>query len=339
MSLEMIGITVLWFFLYAYLILGSIDFGAGFFSFYGKITGKGDTVNAVINRYLSPVWEVTNVFLVFFFVGIVGFFPDTAYYYGTALLVPGSIALILLAIRGAFYAFNHYGTKTHLFYVFLYGMTGLLIPASLATVLTISEGHFVAQQGDRVILLMDRLIKSPYSWCVVFLALTSILFISASFLTYYARKAEDVEAEKLLRKWALFWSLPTIVASFLVFVTLRMHNPEHFARMLQMSWMFLLSLACFLVAVLLIFRKRRYGFAFVFVMLQFFSAFFGYGRSHLPYLLYPYVSIHTAVTNPASGRALIWAFIAGLCLLVPSLILLWRLFIFNAKYVKGLAKE
>jgi cytochrome d ubiquinol oxidase subunit II len=44
---------------------------------------------------LSPVWGVTNVFLVFF-VGIVGFFPDTAYYYGTAMLIPGSIALILL---------------------------------------------------------------------------------------------------------------------------------------------------------------------------------------------------------------------------------------------------
>ena len=40
----------------------------------------------MIQRYLSPVWEVTNVFLVFFFVGIVGFFPKTAYYYGTTLL-------------------------------------------------------------------------------------------------------------------------------------------------------------------------------------------------------------------------------------------------------------
>lgn len=334
MSIELLGITVLWFFLYGYLIVASIDFGAGFFSFYGKLTGKGEIINAVINRYLSPVWEVTNVFLVFFFVGIVGFYPATAFYYGSALLVPGSIALVLLAIRGSFYAFHHYG-KTRTFYQFLYGMTGLLIPASLSTVLTISEGHFIEQQGDQTVFLMDKLFRSPYSWSVVFLAIVSVLFISSSFLTYYARKAEDEEAEKLLRTWALFWSLPTILASFLVFVSLRQHNPDHFNTMMDQSWFFVLSMAFFLAALWMILKQKFYGTAFVFVMLQFFSAFFGYGKSHLPYLLYPYISIHTGVTNIVMGKTLVIAFIAGLCLLVPSLILLMKLFLFNAKYVKG----
>ncbi len=32
MSYELIGITVLWLFLYGYLIVASIDFGAGFFA-------------------------------------------------------------------------------------------------------------------------------------------------------------------------------------------------------------------------------------------------------------------------------------------------------------------
>ncbi|WP_018132595.1 cytochrome d ubiquinol oxidase subunit II [Effusibacillus pohliae] len=335
MSIELVGITVLWIFLYGYLIVASIDFGAGFFSYYGRITGKGEIINAVINRYLSPVWEVTNVFLIFFIVGMVGFFPDTAYYYGTALLVPGSIALILLAIRGSFYAFHQYGQKKSHVSHFLYGATGLLIPASLATILTISEGGFIVKQGDQVHLLMDRLFASPYSWSVVFLALVSVLFISASFLTYYAHKAEDREAEELLRIWALFWSFPTIFASFLVFVSLRNHNLDHFNAMLDHSWLFTLSLACFLLAVGLILRRKSYGLAFVLVMLQFASAFFGYGKSHLPYLLYPYVTIHSGVTNPVMGKALIWSFIGGLCLLVPSLYLLLRLFLFDAKYVKG----
>lgn len=78
MNLEIIGITVLWTFLYGYLIVASIDFGAGFFAFYGKITRQDHVMNDLISRYLSPVWEVTNVFFVFFFVGMVGFFPATA---------------------------------------------------------------------------------------------------------------------------------------------------------------------------------------------------------------------------------------------------------------------
>lgn len=63
MSLEQLGITVLWIFLYGYLIVASIDFGAGFYAYYGKVIGIDTIIAPVISRYLSPVWEVTNVFL------------------------------------------------------------------------------------------------------------------------------------------------------------------------------------------------------------------------------------------------------------------------------------
>jgi cytochrome bd ubiquinol oxidase subunit II len=334
-EIQLVGITVLWLFLYGYLIVASIDFGAGFFAYYGKLTKQDHLINHLISRYLSPVWEVTNVFFVFFFVGLVGFFPDTAYYYGTALLIPGSIALILLTIRGSFYAFSNYGSKENKVYLFLYGASGLLIPASLSTVLTISEGGFIEKRGDEIVFLADHLLTSPYSWSVVFLAIVSVLFISASFLTYYADRADDKPALEIVRKFALFWSPPTIIASLLVFIALREHNVAHFEKMLNYWWMFGFSLICFLVASALICFRKRYGTAFIFVMLQFFFAFFGYGVSHLPYILDPYVTIYSAYTNEKMGITLVVAFIAGLCLLIPSLILLMKLFLFDADYVKG----
>ncbi|MCZ8513402.1 cytochrome d ubiquinol oxidase subunit II [Paenibacillus filicis] len=335
MSIELIGITVLWIFLYGYLIVASIDFGAGFFSYYSDLTGNRNVVHAIINRYLSPVWEVTNVFLIFFMVGMVGFFPDTAYYLGTALLIPGSIAIVLLAIRGSYYAFNTYGARDSRIYKLLYGGSGLFIPASLSIVLTMSEGGFIAETNGRVELLYHKLLTSPYAWSVVLLALVSVLFISAAFLTYYASKAGDRPAMELLRTYAIGWSAPTILCSLLVFFSIHMHNPEHFDRMLSLSWMFVLSFLCFLIATWLIWRRKWLGWSFVFVMLQFAFAFFGYGASHLPYIVYPLVSIHESITNPAMGIALIIAFIAGLCLLIPSLLLLMRLFLFDAAYVEG----
>lgn len=335
MSLEILGITVLWTFLYGYLIVASVDFGAGFFAYYGKVTKKDHVINHIITRYLSPVWEVTNVFFVFFFVGLVGFFPDTAYYYGTALLIPGSVALILLAIRGSFYAFGNYGSKDSRIYLFLYGATGLLIPAALSTALTISEGGFIEKRGETVQLLTSKLFSSPYSWAVVLLAIVSVLFISASFLTFYAGRARDLGAMELLRKFALFWSLPTILASFLVFISLKMHNPRHFENALEIWWVFGLSFICFLAAVLLIWKRKFLGWSFILVMLQFFFAFFGYGASHLPYILDPYITVHSAVTNETMGYTLVVAFIAGLLLLVPSLVLLMKLFLFDADYVRG----
>lgn len=338
MSLEILGITVLWTFLYGYLIVASIDFGAGFFSFYCKVKKEDHLVNSIIERYQSPVWEVTNVFLVFFFVGLIGFFPSTAYYYGTALLVPGSIALVLLSLRGSFYAFAHYGVRNSLLYTGVYGLTGLFIPASLATVLTISEGGFIRETNDVVEFLPDQLLKSPYAWSVVFLAIVSILFISASFLTYYADKAKDRKSTAIFHKYAIMWSLPTIFASLLVFFAIYQHNPEHFQNMLDISWLFLLSLASFLVALALLLKKKHYGWAFVMVMLQFAFAFYGYGISHLPYLLYPYITISDSINSPVMGKALVTGFIVGLCLLVPSLYLLMKMFLFDVKYVQGKEK-
>lgn len=335
MSIEQFGITVLWIFLYGYLIVASIDFGAGFYAYYGKVIGIDTVIGPVISRYLSPVWEVTNVFLVFFFVGIVGFFPDTAYYYGTALLIPGSIALVLLTVRGSFYAFANYGARKNTLYLLAYGATGLLIPAALSTVFTISEGGFLSVTGINVSLLMEELFFSVYSWAVVLLAISSVLFISSTFLTYYADHAEDGRALEWLRSFALWGGVPTIISSLFVFIALRNHNQEHFQNMLHYWWLFGLSLACFAIAIYLIWRKRKYGTAFVMVMLQFAFAFFGYGISHLPYLLYPYLTVASSATNPVMGRALVVSFVAGLCLLIPALALLLRLFLFNAKYVKG----
>lgn len=335
MAIEIIGITVLWIFLYGYLIVASIDFGAGFYSYYAKMTRKEHSIRTVIDRYLSPVWEVTNVFLVFFFIGIIGFFPDSAYYYGTALLVPGSIALILLAIRGSFYAFANYGARESNIYVFLYGMSGLFIPAALSMVLIISEGGFIFYDGETVTLLNDKLLSSPFAWSGVLLAIVSVLFISASFLTYYASQIEDKDAFRLLRRFALIWSGPTILASILFFFMLSTHNPEHFQAMIDMYWMFGASLICFLFAVWLIYRSVNLGLAFSLVALQYALAFFGYGATHLPYILYPYITIYESITGAEMGIALIIAFLSGLSLLIPSLYLLLRLFIFNAKYVKG----
>lgn len=334
-SYELIGITVLWLFLYGYLIVASIDFGAGFFAYYARLTKQDHLINRLISRYLSPVWEITNVFFVFFLVGIVGFFPDTAYYYGSSLLVPGSIAVILLAIRGSFYAFENYGSKESIVYLFLYGATGLLIPASLSVALTLSEGGFITEQAGVVSLEYLKLFTSPLSWSIVALAIVSVLFISGTFLTFYASRAADQSALKLMRNYALFWSTPTIIAALTAFIYLSQHNERHFQNMMDLWWLLALSVGFFMLALWLLYNGRRYGLAFIAVMLQFFCAFFAYGIGHYPYILDPYITIQEGATQESMGIALVIAFIGGLCLLIPSLALVFKLFLFDADYVKG----
>mgnify|MGYP000591146841 FL=1 len=331
-----IGIAVLWIFLFCYIIVASIDFGAGFFTLHAKITKQDKKINHLIARYLNPFWEVTNVFFVFFFVGMVGFFPDSAKYFGTVLLVPASIALVLLSIRGGFYAFENYGPDTKLPWLAMYGLAGLFIPAALATTLTISEGGYITGSNNNLDLNWFELLLSPYSWSVVFLAIISVLYISSGFLTYYASKANDKPAYSLLRYWFLFWGPPMIAISLFVFLSLRIQNETHFyTAVFDYWWMFALSFICFAGAMLLTLMKKWHGIAFILVILQMGFAFFGYGVSKLPYILYPYIRIDEHVVNSSMAIALIIAFILGLLLLIPSLILLLRLFVFDKEYVKG----
>ncbi|WP_096200444.1 cytochrome d ubiquinol oxidase subunit II [Bacillus sp. FJAT-45350] len=334
MTIEILGISVLWLFLFGYVIVASIDFGAGFFNASTIVTRKHHIVNSVIQRYLSPVWEITNVFLVFFFIGMIGFFPQTAYYFGTVLLIPISISIILLALRGSYYAFSTYGTKGHFGYTLMYGVTGVLIPASLTTALIVSQGGFIREMpSGRIDLDYVALFTSPFAWSIVVLSLVSVLFISASFLAYYSSVAEDWKALKLFKKYTWIWSFPTIITAVGIIIEMKWHNPSHFEGLVSLWWLFALSFVSFLVSLWFL-KKGQYGWSFIYVVLQFAIAFYAYGVSRYPYLLYPYLTIYDGFTNETMAYALIAVFILGLMLLIPSLYLVFKLFIMNKPYIK-----
>lgn len=335
MTLEVLGISVLWIFLFGYVMVASIDFGAGFFNAYSLLIGKNHVITNIIKRYLSPVWEVTNVFLVFFFVGIVGFFPQTAFYYGTILLVPVSISLVLLAIRGSYYAFEAYGARGHIGYTLTYGVSGLLIPASLSVVFAIAGGGYVDIVEGQPVLNYWTLYTSTFAWSIVVLSIAAVLYISAVFLTWYAHKATDVEATNLMRKYALIWAAPLMISALGIMYEMKSINPESYQNMVDLWWMFAISAVLFIITVILLWMRKNYGLAVGLLIAQFAVAFFAYGIAQYPYLLYPYLTIYDSFTNTQMAIALVIVFILGLCLLLPSLYLLLKLFLFNKNYVTG----
>ncbi|TCP30534.1 cytochrome bd-I ubiquinol oxidase subunit 2 apoprotein [Scopulibacillus darangshiensis] len=323
---EWAGIIVLWILFYGYLIVASIDFGAGLFSLYERLAGGKLVLNDFLRQYLSPFWEAAGALTILFFAVVLDFYPKTAEYFRPALLIPGMIVLVLIVIRCSFYAYNHNGMTRSNIHLFLYGLTGLMIPAVLSTALTLSEGGYIHEGGGHIISIFGRLMTSFYTWAVIILAVISVLYISAMFLIFLASKVGNQPAMEKLRTYALAMSVPTVLASGLVFAALQIHNPEHFNNMLNLAWMFLLSLVSFFIAVTLVFRKMAYGTAFFFVLLQFFFAFFGYGISHLPYILYPLIRVNTGLSN-LSGSAYVIVFIGSMAaaLAIPMLILLTRL--------------
>ena len=104
-SRALIAYGLLWGVLTIYALLAALDFGAGFYRWLAGLRGHAEE-RTIAQDFLNPVWEVTNVFLVLLVVGMIGFFPIAAQIFGTALLLPFSLAIIALAVRGAAIGFS-----------------------------------------------------------------------------------------------------------------------------------------------------------------------------------------------------------------------------------------
>ncbi|WP_028545729.1 cytochrome d ubiquinol oxidase subunit II [Paenibacillus taiwanensis] len=338
-----IAITILWVFLFIYSLLGSVDFGAGFWSMlFGRDSNDKDARAAVVaNNFLSPSWKVTNTFLVLFVVALVGFFPGATYSLASLLLVPVCLVLVLLTIRSAFmvyaYSVSKYGRTLRI----ISGITGLLIPGLLVGVLAVTLGGFVEELPDGGLALdYGALLKSPTLYAHLAFGYATELFFSALFLADYAQEAHDASTYRVYRRLAVIfgplnlltallvtWSMP-VEASWLV------ENLKH-----EMLW-FLLSIAAFAVGYVFLFVKRADGsigrtrITVICVAIQYAIASFAYGRAHLPYILYPYVTLESGITNPAMFRSLLIGYTVSTILLIPVFILFWKLFLKDKRYLK-----
>lgn len=311
---EMLIILTLFVLIYSYMILASVDFGAGFYAFYTRIIKRNDSLFAPLHDYLSPVSEITNICFVLLFAAISGLSPDLSFRYQTPLGFVGILAVILILVKGTFFTLAELlqkNTTPAKICVAGNGIAGILVPAALSITMVVSEGGFADQGQHGPGMFIYGLLTNVYFWTVMLIAMTSVLYISAMYFVFFARACRNEELSEAMRYQALFLSMPVVLASGLVFLGLEIQNPDHFIRSLDFSWLFLLSLVCLLLAVTLVFRKRFYGLAFFLVMLQYFFALAGYGLSHLPYVIYPDIRIDETASALAEKS---WVILAVLIL-------------------------
>ncbi len=320
---------LLWLVLLAYALLASVDLGAGFYAWIAGRIGRED-VRRVTHAYLSPVWETTNVFLILFLVGMVGFFPASAHVYGTALLVPLSLAVLALVIRGAAFAFAHVASRCHASLALISGFAGLLVPVLLVSYLSAGEdGAISLTATGTVTVSQPRLWFSPLALALDALALAAPLYLGPVFLARYAARHGEPSVAGFFRR-AARRAAPGMALLALVFaVTLATGAPWH-ARALIALWpLHLVLIALFVVG---IYALRRDGAGWSGVALGTLSAQFGlallaYGFTRLPYLLYPGLRADAALTPQPMFVALTVTIVLGSLVLLPSLGLLYVLFV------------
>lgn len=333
-----VAITILWVFLFIYSIAGSIDFGAGFWAMvYSK---KNPRAADIANRFLSPSWEVTNVFLVLLVVALVGFFPRAAYVLGTLLLLPVSLVLILLLFRSAFMVYA-YSVQQHVRGLrIVSGATGLLIPGLLVSVLPITLGGFIHMEQGYPQLEFGDLLLSPTLYAHVGFGILTELFLSALFLSDYGREAGDEETSLHYRSLAIVLGPLALAMAVLATFTMEPEALWIVTRMREQSVWFLLSAAAFAVGYGALWVRRRGGrlgwprLAVVAVILQFALASYAYGKAHLPYIVYPDLTVEAGFTNHTMFLSLLWGYGVGTAVLFPVFVLFWWLFLKDKRYLR-----
>ncbi|MCA1012468.1 cytochrome d ubiquinol oxidase subunit II [Halobacillus halophilus] len=339
MEASTLAITILWSLLFIYSILGSLDFGAGF---WGMIYGKNDQTSAsqIANRFLSPTWEVTNVFLVIFVVSVVTFFPFATTLLGSILLVPVGIGLLLLTIRTTFMVFEHHTQKYRELMRLTSGFSGLIIPALLVSILPITLGGFVDFKNDLPVLHYAELITHPTLYMHIAFGLSTELFISAVFLMDYSKEADDWSAYQTFRKHAI-WLGPVSIAIAMLTIGTFPTEANWIVENIEDNWLwFGLSVFFFIIGYTLLFIKKRDGvrgwsrLAVTAIILQYGIAIYAYGSAHLPYLVYPHLTVTEGFTNPSTFYPMLIVYGVGFGILIPAFYLFWRLFLKDRRYLK-----
>jgi cytochrome bd ubiquinol oxidase subunit II len=333
-----IAILVIWILLYIYSMAGSIDFGASFWAMvYPERKSKA---GGIANRFLSPTWEVTNTILVLLVVAFVGFFPKAAYMLGTVLLVPLSVILLLITLRSAFMVFAYAVEGYRRVLRVVSGVTGILVPGLLIGALPVTEGGFVRLVDGREVLELGAWLASPTVYMYMLFGLSSGLFLSSLFLADYARESEDEEAYRTYRRHAVIFGPSALLAAVAALMALKPEAKWLLDRLWEKKEWFLLSIIAFLIGYLALWlkderdRTGRPRIAVVSVAVQYGLATFAYGSAHLPYIVYPHLTVHEAFTNIDTFYSLLKVFAAGVAVLFPGFLIFWRFFLKDKRYLQ-----
>lgn len=246
MADALIAITVLWGFVFIYAVMATMDFGAGFWSMIYINREKTKATN-IANRYLSPTWEVTNTFIVALVVAVYSLFPSAANILGTILLIPGSLILLLLALRSAFLVFSNIATEYKKPLTYISGIAGIIIPGLLISVLPITHGNFVEYVNGNPNLNLSKLFTSPNEYAFVAFAITSTLFLSSLLLADYSKASNEMDAYKVYLRDGMILGPITLIMAFAIMITLKNEAGWIYNRMMEDLPLLLLSVGFFLV--------------------------------------------------------------------------------------------
>jgi cytochrome d ubiquinol oxidase subunit II len=312
----------------AYVLMGGADFGGGVWDLFASGPRKPQQ-RALIADAIGPIWEANHVWLILAVVLLFVCFPAVFARISVGLHIPLTLMLIGIVLRGSAFTFRTYDSQRD----DVQRRWGLLFSwASLITPLLLGVAAGAVVTGDLPVAPPTDFVAGfvapwlqPFPFAVGALALSLMAFLAAVYLSVEAFDGDlqdDFRARALASGVAVF-------AAAMVTLALSRNGAPIVWRGLTASWWAPFYHAAVGVAALTAFWAlwtRRAHLARLAAAAQATLILWGWAAVQYPYLIPDDLTIEGSAAPAATLKLVFIALLAGLVLLVPSLVYLFRVF-------------
>ena len=284
-----------------YVWLSTIEFGIALLRMWPKLdTGK------LVNRLFTPMWEVTNVFLVFGFTGVAILFNNALPTIAQAVLstlVVGLTALLVRAIT-VLYVFYYKPDEAGVTVPnFLFAVTSFLVPASFTAV--------------GIYMITGQVFWQTTSGWVLMLSATALLFAMALSFVYWRSGDQATPRLQWLTRIAvgLFALLGAVVLQLVV-----PDKIPHLASLPLAIFVILAAATVLWEAALLTTKRADHGMWWYLSLVTLASPFL-FAFANWPWLVYGSYTLQEAFGAQAYGLEVI----IGMAVIFPVMIIGWAL--------------
>jgi cytochrome bd ubiquinol oxidase subunit II len=319
LALALIGLT-------AYAVLGGADLGAGFWDLTAGGAQRGGRVRGLIERAMGPVWEANHVWLIFVLVILWTAFPVFFGSIMSTLYIPMFIAALGIILRGGAFAVRGQAATINEARVFgaVFASSSVLVPFALGAALGgIASGRVPV--GNALGAPFDSWIN-PTSIHIGVLAVVTGAYLSAVYLAADARHAGLPDLAEAFRKRALGAGVLAGLIAVGGLPILHSDAPDLYAGLTSGGGLVMVIVSGVIgVATLALVWRREFAIARYTSAAAVVCIIVGWAFAQSPYLLPGELTLDQGAAANATLVALVISVAVGLCVLLPSLFLLYRL--------------
>jgi cytochrome bd ubiquinol oxidase subunit II len=310
----------------AYAVLGSADFGAGFWDLTAGGAQRGARLRGMVQWSMSPVWEANHVWLIFVLVILWTAFPVVFGSIFSTLSIPLFLAAIGIIFRGTAFALRGQAATIREARVLgaVFALSSVLIPFFLgAAIGGVASGRVPV--GNAAGDLIDSWLN-PTSVLIGVVGVFSGAYLAAVYLAGDSARAGQDDLVAAFRARALLAGAVTGVVAIAGLLVLRSDDRPLYDGLTSGGGLAMVIVSGMAgIATLALVYRARYELARATAAGAVAAIVVGWVLAQRPYVLPPKVTLEQAAASDATLSAVVIGVAAGLVILVPSLWWLYRL--------------